>query len=425
MKAVAYIRKSKLSANGHGLSWEVQESQVRELATRHGDAELEIVSDWGSSGAAATSAFGGTGRGGRRHAWQALLTAIDAGEISTLYAYSLSRLARSTRELLDLGERCAKAGVVVRLAKEGTLDFTSAHGRLYLTVLGAVATFEAEASAEKARDHVALRRSRGDHIGQPPYGFRLVGGKLQPDPSEPIEPVLEAYREAGSYHGAARLLNKRRFASKIAGRWSDMTVRRIVARAEGVEHRAKPVGRPARRLALLSGLLRCRCGTTLTPSRDLHRLASGQTTEYTSYTCWRGRHDSEHPRPFKIAEASLVPWIRNEADRLQVPADAVETTSDPKRQDELLARRQRVIDNYEDGLITREERTEKVGAIDVELERLTAVSAAVLAVPPTLDWAWPPAQLNGVLRAMWDHVKLDDQMAPISAEWTVPEWRTA
>lgn len=423
MKVVAYIRKSKLNPNGHGLSWEVQESQVRQLAAKHGNPEIEIVTDWGASGAAAAGAFGGTSRGGKRRAWQQLLVAIDAGEISTLYAYSLSRLARSTKELLELAERCAKAHVVIRLAKEGELDWTSPHGRFYLTVLGAVATMEAEQSADKARDQVALRRSRGDYIGQPPYGFHVVDGKLEPDPEQPIAPVLEAYREAGSYHGAARLLNGQRSSRKV--RWSDMTVRRVVARAEGAEHRSAPVGRPRLRAALLSGLLRCPCGTTLTPVRDNHRLATGQTTTYTSYICWRGRHDSDHPRPFKVTETALLPWIREEADRLQVPANAVETQGDPARQDELLGRRQRVIDNYEDGLIGKDVRDEKIAAIDAELDRLTAVSSAVLAVPPAIDWTWEPERLNNVLRALWDHVDVDEGLRPVSAEWTVFEWRTA
>jgi DNA invertase Pin-like site-specific DNA recombinase len=425
VKAVAYIRKSKLNPNGHGLSWEVQEAQVRELAARHGDADLELVSDWGSSGAAAASTFGGTGRGGRRKAWQALLLAIDEGQVSRLYAYSLSRLARSTKELLELAERCAAKGVVVHLAKEGTLDFTSATGRLYLTVLAAVSTFEAEISAERARDHVALRRSKGEHIGQPPYGFRLVDGKLEADPTQPIEPVLEAYREVGTYHGAARLLNRRRFASKIAGRWSDMTVRRIVARAEGAEHRPAPIGRPRRRAALLSGLLRCSCGTVLTPARDTHRLATGQMTEYVSYLCWRGRTAPDHPKAIKVSEKSLMPWIRDEAARLQLPTNAVESTGDPARQDELLARRQRVVDNYEDGLISREDRADKVALIDAELERLSTVSAAVMTVPAAIDWSWPEDRVNSVLRALWDHVNVDDQLRPTSAQWNVPEWRAA
>ncbi|HEY5519978.1 MAG TPA: recombinase family protein [Candidatus Limnocylindrales bacterium] len=421
MKAVAYIRKSKVNPNGHGVSWEVQEAAVRDLATRQGDADLEILSDWGSSGAAAAGVFGGTTRGGKRRIWQQLVQAIDDGQVSALYAYSLSRLARSTKELLELAERCAKTGVIVRLAKEGTLDFMSATGRLYLTVLAGVSTFEAEISAERAKDHVALRRSRGDHIGQAPYGFRLVDGKLEADPREPVDVVATAFEDAGTYNGAAKLLNSRGVRSKV-GRWSDMSVRRVLGRSGAAAVPAVHPGRPRRRPALLSGLLRCPCGTIMTPARESHSLARGGTTEYVAYICWRSRNEPDHQKTRKVSQSLLEPWIREEAARLRVPAN-VASTNDPERHGELLARRQRVVDNYEDGLVSREQRDEKIRAIDEELERLSAVSAAVLNVPPAIDWRWDTDTINGVLRAMWDRVELDEQLRPFRAEWVVPEWR--
>ena len=171
--------------------------------------------------------------------------------------------------------------------------------------------------------------------------------------------------------------------------------------------------------------MRCHCGTVLTPTRDSHRLAGGNVTVYQSYTCWRGRHDNAHGRPYKVRESMVLPWVRAEADRLRVPAGEVESPSDPARQDELLARRQRVVDNYEDGLITRVERTEKIAAIDAEIERLADTATAVLTVPPAIDWTWPTEKLNGVLRAMWSHVDVDEQLRPIAAEWVVAEWRHA
>lgn len=425
---VAYIRKSKVNPNGHGVSWEVQEAQVRDLATRHGDDErLTILSDWGASGAAAQGALGGTGRGGRRKVWSKLTAMIDAGQVSALYAYSLSRLARSTRELLDLAERCSAAGVVVRLAKEGTLDFGTAHGRLYLTVLAAVATFEADVSAERARDHVALRRGRGDHIGQPPYGHLLVDGKLVPDPDRPIQPVLDAYAEAGSYHGASRLLNARKVPTRRGTTWTDFTVRQVLARAQGRDHRPLKPGRPPGSPALLAKLLLCHCGAPMTPARDTHRLADGSTKIYMHYICWRARHDSSHVGARKVAESLILPWVKAEAGRLRAP-EAVELEVSRRNgqatRSELLARRQRVIDNYEDGMIGREERTAKVAAIDEEIEGLEAQTWELDELPDAIDWeADPIDEVNGVLRAIWRSIQLDIDMRPVSADWRVPQWR--
>src|SRR5437016_4298130 len=107
-RSVAYVRRSNAS-NGHGngrISFDTQRAAVLELAARRGDPEPELVVEWGLSGADAATAFGGSGRGGRRRAYRELRARIEAGQVSALYAYSLSRLARSTRELLDLAEAC-------------------------------------------------------------------------------------------------------------------------------------------------------------------------------------------------------------------------------------------------------------------------------------------------------------------------------
>src|SRR5437588_8510157 len=97
-RAVAYVRRSNAS-NGHGdgrVSFDAQRSAVLDLAARRGDPEPELVVEWGLSGADAATAFGGTRRGGRRRAYRELRDRIAAGQVSALYAYSLSRLARST-----------------------------------------------------------------------------------------------------------------------------------------------------------------------------------------------------------------------------------------------------------------------------------------------------------------------------------------
>jgi Resolvase, N terminal domain len=56
----------------------------------------------------------------------------------------LDRLARSTRDLLNLLDAVAKKGAGFRSLRDAWADTTSAHGRLMLTVLGGLAEFERE-----------------------------------------------------------------------------------------------------------------------------------------------------------------------------------------------------------------------------------------------------------------------------------------
>jgi len=125
-----------------------------------------------------------------------------------------------------------------------------------------------------------------------------------------------------------------------------------------------------------------------------------------------------------VAEAQVRPWLEEEAAKLKLPDAVLVDGSDaePGRGEELRTRRRRVLDNYEDGHIDRDERDRKLEAIDAELERMD-VTERVLEVP-ALDWSQPPDITNTVLRALWDHIQLDEAMRPVSAEWHVPEWRS-
>lgn len=427
-RPVAYLRRSApgaVATNGR-LSYDAQRAAVLELAARRGDPEPELVVEWGLSGAAPSSTFGGTGRGGRRKAIQELRQAIVAGEVSALYAYSLSRLARSTRELLELAEACVAANVPIRLAKEGDIDGTSASGRLYLTVLAAVATFEAEIAQERAKDMIAARKARGDHVGSAGYGKRLEKGQLQDDPAGDVDAVLDAWRTSGSYQRAARLLNAQGVPTKTGSPWAGNTVRNIVRRtvapselaSRRIEPRVRAVGSFA-----LSRLLRCPCGTVLTGRRS-HKYRDGRlASTFIGYQCYRGRHIDGHPRPYMVSEAAVMPWIQAEAARLRAPEIVEVQHSAATRRDELEAERQHVtqtalVPGVDLGIVQA-----RLAAIDAELAGLE-VEREIVELP-AIEWDAPAEDLNAVLRALWTGVELGDDMRPVSAEWAVPEWRAA
>lgn len=433
---VAYLRRSGASnGNGNGrLSYDAQAAAVRELAHRHGDPDPDLVVEWGVSGAAAPSGSGaGTGRGGQRRAYRTLRDRIEAGEVSALYAYSLSRLARSTRELLDLAESCAANGVPIRLAKEGALDFATPHGRLYLTVLAAVSTFEAEVSAERGRDRNAAARDAGRYVGRPPFGWTFgPDGRLVVDEAEAAVTarVVAAWREAGTIRGAARLLNTALIPSPSGRPWTDGGVRRVLARE--VPSATAPIpfvdrsrrGAPRIPNAAFQGLLRCAvCGRTLSPARKRFRLASGEQGHWLGWECIGARADAAHPRPRERAEAAILPAIKDEVARLQLPVDRVRVGVEHDRLlADLDARRARLVDALENGTLTRADVAERIALLERERDRLT-LSAATVRVVPELDWSWPPDKVNAVLSAVFDHVVVDLATATINAVWRDPALR--
>jgi DNA invertase Pin-like site-specific DNA recombinase len=94
------------------------------------------------------------------------LKAITAGD--TLLVTRLDRLARSTRDLLNIVDAIAKAGAGFRSLADAWADTTTPHGRLMLTILGGLAEFERELIRARTGEGRKRAHARGVHMGRPP-----------------------------------------------------------------------------------------------------------------------------------------------------------------------------------------------------------------------------------------------------------------
>ena len=94
------------------------------------------------------------------------LKSIRAGD--TLLVTRLDRLARSTRDLLNILDVVAQAGAGFRSLADIWADTTTPHGRLMLTVLGGLAEFERELIRTRTGEGRARAKTRGVHMGRPP-----------------------------------------------------------------------------------------------------------------------------------------------------------------------------------------------------------------------------------------------------------------
>ena len=75
-----------------------------------------------------------------RKALAKAIAALNAGDV--LLVTRLDRLARSTRDLLNVLATISEKGAGFRSIADPMLDTTSPHGKLILAVLGALAEFE-------------------------------------------------------------------------------------------------------------------------------------------------------------------------------------------------------------------------------------------------------------------------------------------
>lgn len=99
-----------------------------------------------------------------RPALDRLLSLLQEGD--TVVVSSFDRLARSTKQLLELAERFDKEGVRLVSMKEN-LDTSTPQGKLFFTISAAFAEFERSLIEERREEGTEIARERGVKFGRP------------------------------------------------------------------------------------------------------------------------------------------------------------------------------------------------------------------------------------------------------------------
>ena len=97
---------------------------------------------------------------------QRLLNALNPGDVVTVTR--VDRLARSTRDLLNLLAAIGEKQAQFRSLSDGWADTTTPHGRLLLTVLGGLAEFERELIRARTGEGRERAKARGVKLGRKP-----------------------------------------------------------------------------------------------------------------------------------------------------------------------------------------------------------------------------------------------------------------
>jgi DNA invertase Pin-like site-specific DNA recombinase len=100
---------------------------------------------------------------------KALARAIaQLGQGDTLIVTRLDRLARSTRDLLNVLDAIAKAGAGFRSLADTWADTTTPHGKLMITILGGLAEFERSLILSRTAEGRTRAKARGVRFGRKP-----------------------------------------------------------------------------------------------------------------------------------------------------------------------------------------------------------------------------------------------------------------
>ena len=223
-KAVAYVRVSTEKQAAEGVSLEAQRARVAAWAVAAGLDLAAVHVDAGLSGS----------RADNRPAL-ALALAEVAKCRGVLVVYSLSRLARSTRDTLAIAERLERAGADLVSLSE-SIDTSSAAGRMVFRMLAVLAEFERDLISERTTSAMACKSAKGERVsGIIPFGFRLGadGVRLEEEPTEQgiIARLVELRRSGLSFRAIASELESLGMRPRSGGAWSPSVIRSIVGRA--------------------------------------------------------------------------------------------------------------------------------------------------------------------------------------------------
>ena len=221
--AFGYVRVSTEQQAGEGVSLEAQQARIAAWCLAN-DVRLEAVF--------VDAGISGKRTGNRPELLLALEAACKAGGV--LVVYSLSRLARSTKDTIAIGERLDKAGAdLVSLTEK--IDTTSAAGKMVFRMLAVMAEFERDLVSERTSSAMSHKRSKGERVGTVPFGFDLAADGVALVRNEGEQLVLELIdklRDQGlSLRDIAAELNRRQVPTKKGRPWCFTSIGRMVKRA--------------------------------------------------------------------------------------------------------------------------------------------------------------------------------------------------
>ena len=104
-----------------------------------------------------------SGKDKNRPQLQLMLDFVREGD--TVVIHDFSRLARSTKDLLEIVELLNSKGVSIISSKEN-LDSNTATGKLMLTMIAAINEFERTNMLERQREGITIAKSKGKYKGR-------------------------------------------------------------------------------------------------------------------------------------------------------------------------------------------------------------------------------------------------------------------
>lgn len=390
-KVGIYYRVSSLRQARDGDSLEAQQNMInRFLETQRDFSEwvLESTVEYREPGRSAKDEK-------HRPILQRLKEDVRQGKINTVVATKLDRISRNVRDFLNLWDYFEQHGVTLHLVRE-KFDTSSPYGRLFMVMTAAFAELERENIRENTLKVMLDRTERGLRNGSPCLGYvSSEGGKgrlvIEEQGEKLVKLIFNLFEDEGSAGAVIRELQRRGIKYPISQtkdgktrggkpfkkqqvirllrnpvyigwiKWGDVVTQdahpaiispeqfeRVGTRLAETTARRRNFRTSQKKSYLLSGLLRCQCGSHMVGA-SYH----GRSAIYRYYVCTKQIHEAtkascQAPRiPADDLEAAVIERIRDVGNRdeartviVEKALAGVEVQRDELAEQESILRRQ-------------------------------------------------------------------------------------
>lgn len=212
IKAGLYIRVSSKQQADEGYSLEAQERKLKAYCELQGFTIGDIYKDEGISGKKVN-----------RPELQRLMSDIRTGRIQKVIVVKLDRISRNTRDLLNIVDELNKTNTAF-ICINDNIDTSTATGKMFLTILSAVAQFESDITKERtltAKEELSRQgKFAGGNIS---YGYDYDKDTkeftINEQEASIVERIFTQCLEGKSANRIANDLNSDSISTKRGNKW--------------------------------------------------------------------------------------------------------------------------------------------------------------------------------------------------------------
>ena len=219
MRCAIYTRVSTEEQAKEGYSLSAQEERLRAYAKSQGWSVYKIYVDDGYSAGHRN-----------RPALKGLLLDGSLKRFDTVLVYKIDRLSRSLKDLIEIVAELNEFDIGFKSCTE-LIDTTRPEGRLMFHQFGSFAQYERELISQRTKFGMIKRLKQGLWNGQPPFGYKIVEGKLAVNRKEAdlVKTIFKMYLKKNmGVVSISRELNSEGIKPRRGKMWKGNTIHNIL-----------------------------------------------------------------------------------------------------------------------------------------------------------------------------------------------------